>query len=126
MYRTGIGSLLARCGGPCDDMAVSRPASISPRARARLLPATPRELLRPAPTLLGRAVGRRQILRDGLGICLVDRRAEDLDHLGNHSRPLLGAPARVHHDVVRGVADLALGLGEVAVGTRLEPGVLVV
>src|SRR5450759_2405381 len=63
----------------------------------------------------------RQVFGNRLGVGVVDRRAERLDHLGD-----LGAPARrieerrVHRDVGEGMAGLAIGLHLVEAGRFLQ------
>src|SRR6185437_3269498 len=68
-------------------------------------------------------VGRRQVLDDRRDVLLVDRRAVDLDHLGDLGLPEvlleLGA-GRLGLDVVGRMAGAAIALHDVEMGAGLE------
>src|SRR2546422_985493 len=110
----------------CADFSVSMgdPSLLAARAVIPLPSARPRTgpwlRTRLCPYLFGRPIVLRQILGDGLGIRLAERRPEDLDHLGHNALPLLSVARWLHHDVVRRVAQLTLCLRQIAMHRGLE------
>src|SRR5664280_835351 len=67
------------------------------------------------------AVVLRQVFGNRLGVAVVDRRAERLDHLGDRCAPARRVEERrVHRDIGEGVAGLAIGLYLVEAGPLFQ------